>query len=198
MLAKSAVKIVARPGYFGKRRPEILAELAAKFPGCMECWQVGDLILTFDEAVMLYDDAYFQHLSQKPDLLEWVTSFGECYDSARDNIACGINHDPHASPRHIQDVSVRRALVRLGVYFKQYLGYCESAYTDDQLLHIRGDSTNGFILMPGNVSFHRPDLISTEPIDKIQSWIKPGSIEFFWQMNKVIVLGANDVTSGKA
>lgn len=183
------VNIVSRPGYFGKRRTEITLQLDHDYPGWQECWQIGNLIFNFEEAVMLYDDAYWYHLRANPDLMIWVTSFGECYDSDRSNIACGITHDPHVSPRHIQDVSVRRALLRLGVYFKQYLGKDHTLYQEKQLLHIRGPESNGYCLMPGNIKFHLPHLIEKNiKSENMPNWIKPNTVEAFWQANKVIVL----------
>lgn len=190
--------IVDRPGYFGKLRNEIEDQYEKDYPilknghpGWQECWQVGEHILDFDEAVMLYDDAYWVHLKDNPDILQWVTSFGECYDSDPSNIACGLEHDPQATPRHIQDISVRKALVRLGIYFKQYIGSFHGFYSESQLLHIRGPKTNGFALMPGNVNFHLPNLILQERPRNMPDWIKPGSIEAFWQSNKVIIAYRN-------
>jgi hypothetical protein len=188
MLLLKDVQILSRPGYFGRRRTQIASQLDRDYPGWQECWQIGELILNFSEAVLLYDDAYFEHLTLNPHLVEWVTSFGECYDSERDNIATGTTHDPKASPRHIQDVSVRRALVRMGTYFKHYCGTDHTLYDEAQLLHIRGEDTNGFALMPGNINFHKPRLILEESIGNMPGWIKPGTVESFWQANKVIIL----------
>jgi hypothetical protein len=182
------VQIVSRPGYFGRRRTQIASQLDRDYPGWQECWQINNNILSFSEAVLLYDDAYFHHLNNNPQVVDWVTSFGECYDSERANIATGTDHDPKASPRHIQDVSVRRALIRLGTYFKDFRGTDHTLYDEQHLLHIRGEETNGFELMPGNIKFHKPELILQENIENMPGWIKPGTVESFWQANKVIVL----------
>src|ERR1700722_7735834 len=175
--------ILDRPGYFGKRRREREADYDAQHgPGrWQECWQVGAWILSFEEAVTLYDDAYFEHLDGqghgRPNLLAWVCSFRKCYDSDPCNITSGVTHDPHATPRHLQDVSVRRALVRLGRWF-----------TGMELLHIRGPESNGHCLMPGNVPFHRPEWILPAGVGgPTREWMREGSVEHFWQANKIIV-----------
>jgi hypothetical protein len=178
------VKIVSRPGYFGRKRKEIEQQLS-QFPGWIECWQVHTRIYTFEEAVMIYDDSYYHFLKDHPKL-ELVESFGECYDSERNNIACGINHDVYSTPRHIQDVSVRRALLRLGTYFRKYRGPDEKLYDESELLHIRGEGTNGFWLMPGNVPLALDGVIREDVLPK--EWVKEGSVEHFWQSNKVIVV----------
>lgn len=188
MKSLKTVKIVSRPGYFGKNRTQIISQLDQKYLGWQECWQIGDMILDFSEAVLLYDDSYYHYFNQNPQIVDWVISFGECYDSERSNIATGTNHDSKAIPRHIQDVSVRRALVRLGTYFKNYYGNDHTLYKEEQLLHIRGKETNGFGLMPGNIPFHKPELIMTEQVDNMPSWIQPGTVESYWQSNKVIVI----------
>lgn len=180
------VHVISRPGYFGKKRKEIENQLNIQYPNWKECWQIGDLVFGFDEAVTLYDDAYYKHIEKSHELIKWIVSFGECYDSDRSNIACGINHDLINSPRHIQDVSVRRALIRLGTYFDKYKGPFQSLYDENELLHIRSEDSNGFVLMPGNVPFHMPDVIVEN--NNVKSWCKPDSVEYFWQANKIIVM----------
>lgn len=187
MLTLDVVKVVARPGYFGKKRPKIEAKYNELYGAWVECWQVNEWILNFEEAVTLYDDSYYKFISEDEKRLSDVVKFSECYDHDHSNICCGVNHDSVSVPRHIQDVSVRRALVRLGTYFKGYRGG-HVGYEEEELLHIRGEGTNGNWLMPGNVPFHRPDLI--RPIAEVENfpkWANPTSVEGFWQANKVIV-----------
>lgn len=187
MFKLEQVNIVARPGYFGKKRPKIEAKYNAELPGWRECWQIGEWIYNFDEAVTLYDDSYFKFISEDERNLYNIIKFSECYDHDHTNIMCGVNHDTISTPRHIQDVSVRRALVRLGTYFKGFRGSGEQ-YEEEELLHIRGEGTNGNWLMPGNVPFHRPNLLRPiEEVENFPKWANPTSVEGFWQANKVIV-----------
>lgn len=187
MFKLEQIKIVARPGYFGKNRPAIEAKYNDLYDSWFECWQVGTWILTFQEAVTLYDDAYYELISKSNQVLDRIVAFSECYDHDHTNILCGVNHDYVSTPRHIQDVSVRRALVRMGTYFKGFRGSHEE-YKEEELLHIRGEGTNGNWLMPGHVPFHKRNLIlDIKKVENFPKWANPLSVEGFWQANKVIV-----------
>jgi len=190
MISLQDIKIVARPGYFGKQREQKIREYRKQFGACtQEAWQIGNLILDFSEAVLLYDDAYFNHLNTlPPERINWITSFSECYDSNIQNINCGLEHDERVSPRHIQDVSVRKALIRMGTYFKGWRGWESSLYKEEELLHIRNEGTNGYELMPGRVPFHKPKLILPYEVDNFPKWADVYSIEGFWQLNKVLIV----------
>ena len=174
--------IVDRPGYFGAKRPHKIEFYNNLFGETKwsECWSYNGKILCFAKAVHHYDESYFLHLKANPSLVEFITSFGECYDNDRSNVQCGIEHDCQASPRHIQDISVRRALKRLGVWF---LGKA------DNLLEIRGVGTNGEMLNPGKIPFYQPDMIlDIQHGGPIPKWAGSHSVEGFWQRNKIIVV----------
>lgn len=174
-----SVQIVDRPGYFGKKRAEYVERYNREYPnGWAECWQVNGWIYSFLEAVTLYDDAYHAWLTANPNLTTWVCTFSECFDHDESNIEAGCDHDTLSLPRHIQDVSVRRSLVRQGKWFG-----------GSGLLQIRGEETNGHQLMPGLVPFHMPHLILPEGMGgPTRPWMKEGSVEMFWQRNKVIIV----------
>lgn len=183
----SDVQVLARPGYFGRKRPQIEARYNEQFGSWLECWQVGEWVLDFEEAVLLYDDAYYKFISEDEKNLYNIIKFAECYDSDQTNILIGLEHDPKATPRHIQDVSVRRALVRMGTYFSGFRG-SNAEYKEEELLHIRGEGTNGNWLMPGNIPFHKLQLIMpTEQVENFPKWANRQSVEGFWQANKVII-----------
>lgn len=188
MLRLKDVKVLARPGYFGKNRPKVIAKYNEQFGSWQECWQVLDWVLNFEEAVTLYDDAYYEYIRKLPgEKFDEIIRYAECYDHDPSNILTGVRHDPLAVPRHIQDVSVRRALVRMNFYFNKFRG-SNVQYDESELLHIRGEGTNGNWLMPGNIPFHKDWLIlPTEQVEKFPKWADPKSVEGFWQANKVIV-----------
>ena len=142
-------RVLDRPGYFGKRRREKEVEYNAAhgLGGWQEMWQVGDWFFSFEEAVALYDGAYHVHVAWEG-LATWLCSFLECYDDRPDNVLSGVIPIRSPSRAHLQDVSVRRALVRMVRWFQ-----------GTELLQIRGSETNGHRLMPGNVPRHRPNLI---------------------------------------
>ncbi len=181
------VKVLERPGYFGKKRVEKELELSRKYGVTWEeLWQVNDLFLRFNEAVLLYDRSYLQFLYFNPADVEYITSFGECYDSHPNNIKWGSTHSETDIPRHIQDTSIRRALLSMGVYFKKYKGSIPGLYTTEELLHVRGEGTNGHNYAPMNIPFCDPQLILKEG-GPLPDWCKnENSVEAFWQRNKVI------------
>ena len=67
---------------------------------------------------------------------------------------------------------MRRCLMRLGTWFR-----------GDHLVEIRGRDSEGFRLNPGQIPFHLPEMI-VQP--EQTGWWEPGSVESFWQANKVL------------
>lgn len=185
------MKIVDRPGYFGSNRPAIEASYNEKYGvgKWKEMWQVYGKIIPFEEAVTYYDQAYLVYLLSHRELIDFTNYYDECYDNDISNIDCGYNHDPASVPRHIQDISVRRAMRDLGSPFKE-TGTPASEQNPKRLLHIRGPETNGFILSPMMVKFFPEIMILPADIGgPLPYWCKlETSVEAFWQRNKVIVV----------
>ena len=172
--------VVHRPGYFGKQRLKMIAAYNIIFGvgKWEERWEVNGLYLPFEAAVQLYDQSYLDFLKAHPEHVDTICSYGECYDNDPSNVACGTTHDPLNCPRHIQDISVRRALVTLNRWFTG---------PKDKLLEIRSSGSEGEWLNPGHVPFYQPSLILTKYINRVPDWAEPESVEAFWQANKVIV-----------
>jgi hypothetical protein len=53
-------------------------------------------------------------------------------------------------------------------------------------VEIRGCNAEGHCLNAGRVPFHRPELIVPAPREH-PPWIQAGSVEDFWQSNKVLL-----------
>lgn len=172
-------QIVDRPGYFGDKRQQRVDFYDNLFGAdrWSEMWEVDGSLVSFAKAVSMYDESYYQHLAANPEAAVWASSFGDCSDIADTYRNCC---DPHATPRYLQAASVRRALTRLGFSF---------AGPVDRLLSIRGPESNGHSLNPGHVPFHCPSLIlQGTRCGKRPGWAEIGSVEHFWQANKVIVI----------
>lgn len=165
-----------RPGYAGRqgsRRDRQRDEVYG--PGNWRtAFEWGGRTILYDEALLLYEDAYFEHLKTNPEVLEWLLNTAyEVYDNSDSNVFSGTDYRiQEAGSTHLQDISIRRCLIRLGLEFR-----------GDHLVEIRGKRSGGFRLNPGQVPFHRPELI-VQP--EFKSWWNPGSIESFWQANKVL------------
>ena len=180
---KTNYKIVDRPGYFGKRRAEKEAEYNRLYGDkWLECWQMGcGPFMTFEEAVYFYDLSYYIHLRDNPGILKLITNeFSGCYDSEPSNMDCGLQHDPTSHPRHIQDVSIRRAVAGLGFMWT----------AGKPLMQVRGPETPGWFLAPMLVPFIQPGwILGHHFIDRVvKEWVRHDSVEEFWQRNKVIVV----------
>lgn len=205
-------QVVERPGYFGKKRPEKEKEYNAKYGKgqWQERWQFDEDFLSLEEALKLYDMSYYEWLHDNRYWLDFISNeYKECYDNDPSNIESGCNHDPNAVPRHIQDVSVRKAMKLLGVTFNSASPF---------LLQIRGPESNGYWLSPMIIPFVFPRFILKAPPSTpkfpvscilttadvaesrdwlappvgspVKDWVRKGSVEEFYQRNKVIVIMA--------
>jgi nicotinate (nicotinamide) nucleotide adenylyltransferase len=165
-----------RPGYAGGQAALKQAELTRRYgPGN---WRLGyqwhDAMITREQALEKYAEAYFVHLDKHPEVVEWlVKTAKEVYDTAPSNVDAGTDFLVQEGPAtHLQDIAVRQALERLGRKFE-----------GGKLVQIRGKSTPGYRLNPGIVLFHEPDAILQPELD---GWWQEGTIESFWQSNKVL------------
>jgi len=186
---------VERPGYFGRRRDQKIAELNARFGE--KKWDLkwvldytgpqlkpgGDRtdFYSFEEACrLLYEESYFLYLKDRPADIDFICAFGECMDNAPTNVQSGFDYTKQeAFSTHIQDIAIRNVLRRLG---RQFSG------PPDHLLIIRSKDSDGYRFGPGNIPFAWPTMI-TQP-SMAPSWANAGSVEDFWQSNKWIVVTA--------
>lgn len=175
-------KIVERPGYFGRHREARQAEYDARYgPGDWKIvWKIGERLGAVSEAVMLYEDAYYNFLVSHPKVLELLCAeASEVYDDALSNIGCGLDYAAQETDRtHLQDIAIRRCLVRLGRSFR--------GSRPIQIRDNRGEHELSMVLSPGRVLFHRPDLITGA---ELEGWWLPGSVESFYQSNKHLAVG---------
>ena len=168
--------VLGRPGYSGtqgkqrrKRCDHLFGEEGWR---TMHVWKRA--LLDRGGATLLYEQAYEHEFEANPRLLAWVTEYGEVYDNSLTNLGSGCDYGAQeASSTHLQDIAVRRVLLRKGLLFR-----------GTKLLEIRGPSSSGYRLNPGQIGFHVPEHIVQPPVE---GWWKAGSIEDFWQSNKVLV-----------
>lgn len=167
-----------RPGYAGARKRSRQRRLDTLFGiGNHRTFHVWEgRILDRAGACLLYEEAYFRHVSANPSELEWlVGNHCQVVDNALTNVDSGFDYAvQEAESTHLQDIAIRRVLLRLGRWF-----------TGDAVLQVRGRKTTGYRLNPGRVPFHRPEMI-VQP--GIEGWWDEGSVEDFWQSNKVVAI----------
>lgn len=170
---------VSRPGYFGRKRDEKVAAFDAQYgKGQWRlAWVAGSTSLTFFNACrQFYEDSYHQHLSVRPEEVDLICQFSECYDNAKSNVKSGIDYQiQEAYSTHIQDIAIRNVLRRLDRWFTGARG---------DLLQIRSKDSEGFRFGPGNIPFAWPQFIV--PPSLCPSWANVHSVEDFWQSNKML------------
>lgn len=169
---------IGRPGYAGMGGKDRAAKLDEHFgPGnwrAMHLWNGREL--SRPEALELYEEGYFRFFHANTEVLDWLcATANEVYDIEPSNIGSGEDYfKQDSSAVHLQDIAVRRCLKRLGWSFK-----------GDQPVQIRGRNSEGYRLNPGVVPFHEPAAI-IEPSLSRGKWWNKGSIEDFWQSNKIL------------
>jgi hypothetical protein len=106
----------------------------------------------------------------------------DVYDDAPSNVLSGLDYAKQETDRtHVQDIAIRRSLVRLTTWFQ-----------GDKLIQIRdkvGTHPLSMTLSPGQIPYISPhylgpELMSLNDYDK--NWFKAGSIEDFYQRNRVL------------
>jgi hypothetical protein len=175
--------VIDRPGQFGRKRDRLYAEYDEAYGKGLwrVAWEIPlshtILYLDMPGAMALYEDAYHAFFYSQPDTLAALICEAEnVYDDAPSNIHSGFDYaSQETCLNHLQDISIRRAVLRLGTWFK-----------GDKLIQVRhskGAHPLSLGLSPGKVPFHRTDLIR-QP--EMTGWWIPGSIESFYQSNKVV------------
>lgn len=170
--------VKSQPGYFGLEKRKIIAGYNREYGlgNWRIAWEVNREVQEFDKAMELYEEGYYQHLIKHPDIVEYlVKNASDVYDYDPKNVNSGHDYTVQGSATHIQDISIRRIInLRLNRRFE-----------GSKLIQIRGRSEDevGRNLQPGNIPFHRRDLI-TKP--ELTGWWQPGSIESFYQSNKIL------------
>jgi hypothetical protein len=177
-LAAGWVQILGLTPPSGKNAAENRRQRDALFGA--ERWSQGWLyngrVIDRTAALVLYEEGYVVHFEAHPEDLDWICrTASEVYDIAPSNVASGFDYGiQELAATHMQDISVRRAVVRLG-----------RAFQGDHLVEIRKRDSEGFRLNPGSLPFHEPEAILPYPH---RSWWEALSIEAFWQHNKVLLV----------
>ncbi len=176
---------IERPGYLGKHREERFKEWTEKYgrDGYGELnwrlvWRFGDATLDFLGACRVYEDAYFKYLRENPLIVDQlVAEASDVYDDEPSNVGCGLDYTKQETGRtHVQDISIRSCLVRMGRWFK-----------GKELIRIRQEKGNhplSMTLSPGRVPFHIPGMIVAPSV--VPKWAEPGSVEDFYQSNRYL------------
>lgn len=173
---------IERPGYLGKYRDKKRAEWDAKYGqgNWRLAWKIGETCADYLGACALYEDAYFAFMLANPDIVEQLVSeASDVFDDAPTNVGSAFDYAKQETSRtHVQDISIRRCLLRLGIWFR--------GKDLIQIRHDVGSHPLSMTLSPGIVRFHRPDLIEPPLEPGRKQWYFPESTEAFYQCNKYL------------
>lgn len=170
-----------RPGYFGRRRDQIIGSLNRNYgEGNWTLRWVSppwpDGLGFLPACIAYYEHAYMDWFFSHPEELDYICSFGECIDNAMTNIQSGLDYSKQeAFSTHIQDIAVRNVL---DTFLRKFEG------PSDKILVIRSADSEGFKYGPGNIPFYKPEWIEQPSL--CPTWANPGSVEDFWQSNKYV------------
>jgi hypothetical protein len=177
---------IERPGYLGRHRDERYKEWDAMYgPGNWRIvWKLGDETLDFQGACAVYEEAYYQFLKKNQSTLRTlIDDAANVYDDAPSNVFSGVDYTKQETGRtHIQDIAIRNALARLGLQFRGMW-----------LIQIRdkeGTHPLSTVLSPGRVPMHDNGIIQ-QP--ELRGWWDKGSVESFYQSNKVLQKRASQI-----
>src|SRR3989338_6037391 len=176
-IAQEWVAIQGELGYVGFKTG-ITQELDARFghDGWYRAWMLNGQVITQTDILGEYEEAYFKFLRDNSSTLDWLTSTAtEAYDIDPTNVQSGTNWSKQeCGAVHYQDIAIRRALKRLNRRFE-----------GDHLVQVRGRESEGYRLNPGQVPYHRPDMILPRAE---KTWWLPDSVEALYQNNKVLLV----------
>lgn len=193
------VKIFGQLSYCGKKKFDIYKEFDAQFGE--ENWIPAHFfdgtIISRHQAYQVYEDGYYYFLKNNPAIRErLVKTASEVYDITPSNVNSKMDYEiQECSATHLQDISIRRSLTKLRL---EELGLIPDLnnlpeikiFHGNHLVQIRDHTTEGYYLNPGKVPFHRPELILQT---QQTGWWEPGSVEDFYQKNKVLLVNPNNL-----
>ena len=129
----------------------------------------------------MYEESYVIYFGINDEALDFVIKYQDVYDNHPSNVNSGTDYDIQERPStHLHDIAIRRALKMLGVWFTG---------EESRNLEIRGSDSEGGFLSPGEIPFTALEMISSEEpknYSNLGKWWKDGSIEDFWQQNKLL------------
>jgi hypothetical protein len=183
-IPQSDWKTIARPGWFGESRDEILNSFDQKYGEGN--WRIrhvlGPRILDFNQAVQLYELSYeadFNHPDRRYIWNDLIKKASEVWTEQLTDVASGTDYAIQQAPAaHYEDIAMRRIFEKYKIGFK-----------GNELIRIRADSNDlvGKLLSSIHISFIYPQYIEDSLDDTMPWWNRhKGSVECFWHLNKIL------------
>ncbi|MBI4919222.1 hypothetical protein HY837_04780 [archaeon] len=197
LLEKDCIIISGELSYVGRNWSGLVKDFNKKFENeWSHCWFFDGELKDWWDVLDLYEEGYYEFLKSNPEVRNWlVNTASEVYDLAPSNVKSGIDYAvQECEAMHYQDISIRRVLTRLNLeelFNEKWTnpGLPEiKVFNGDHLVQVRGPESEGFILNPGKVPFHKPEMIPKNSNGK--SWWDENSIEDFYQRTKILLVNA--------
>jgi hypothetical protein len=177
-------KTIARIGWFGERRDEIIAEYNEAYGH--ENWRIrhklGPRTLNFNEAVGLYELSYemdFNHPDRRYIWNDLIKKAKDVWTELWSDPESGTDYSIQLAPAaHYEDIAIRRILDKYNLKFQ-----------GEEMVRIRADADDltGKVLSSIHVPFIYPDYIEDSLSDEMPWWDRhKGSLECFWHLNKIL------------
>jgi len=135
---------------------------------------VGTELLDISQAAAHVEQSYRFWLQVRPELTAWLCATArEVIQFSLTNARAGLDYSiQERKQEHVYDIALRRVLHDLGLELR-----------GTEVVRLGGRTPTAQLLSPGVVAFHNPALILSPPA---RGWWQTGSVECFWQSNRVI------------
>jgi len=186
---------IGQAGFWGSDRKKIETKLDAEYKG-RENWRIiyvwgenGELVIPKSVAMELYGDAYYEFLKENMEITQYLRKQArDVYVYPEQAVVRGEQSTPDTldymiqeiSATHLQDIAIRRALIRLGIWFEGKKLICVRGGSDDEI---------GKMLSPGKVPFHIINKIYKPHLD---GWWEDNSVACFYHSNKLLQVRADN------
>jgi hypothetical protein len=172
--------VLERPGQSGTNK----ASLEKRWDGLYgqgnwkKAWQYDNGIIDRIAAYHLCEEAYFADSFRRPDAWKrLIIEAADVYDASPSEIQSGLDYSKQSDYSRYHDIAIRRVVSRRCWRF-----------SGESIVQIRWnkDKPDWYSenFDPGKVTFHMPGLII---LPHISGWWDAGSIEDFYQSNKVLL-----------
>lgn len=176
-------KTIGRPGWFGEERDKIISSYDTEYgpDGWRVMHQLGPYTLDLRAALHLYELSYETHFLHPENRYIWKDLMKQAknvWTEEPPDIMSGTDYSiQNAKAAHYEDIAIRRILQKH-----------DKAFEGDRLIRVRADSEDlvGIVLSSIHIPFIFPKYIE-KPLEGTYWWNRhKGSLEDFWQTNKIL------------
>ena len=186
-------------GFFGNQKDERYNAFDGKYgkDDWLLAHSLDNVVIQKNDSFNVYEESYYHFFKENPAVRSRLIALaGDVYDFNVSNVGSGLDYTiQECDSVHLQDIAVRRALTRLkledgGTKYELNDLPTIPIFEGGELVQIRGPETKGGHLSPGEIPFHRPEIIRE---NGVSGWWKKGSVEDWYQKSKVLLVNPNNL-----